>query len=188
MSHHNHHPTDEPELAQQGAPEAAETEAAAEQAAEVNSEQLQQRIAGLESKLADIGKYHQAELQNLNRRHQEEIQAAHKFASKKFAEELLKVKDYLEMALLDQSGNFDALKMGVEMTLTELKRAFEQAQIQEILPQPGDKLDPHRHQAFQTVESEQEPNTIVSVMQKGYMLHDRVLRPATVAVAKAQES
>lgn len=188
MSHHNHHLTDEPELAQQDAPEAAETEIADEQAAEVNGEQLQQRIAELESELADIGKYHQAELQNLNRRHQEEIQAAHKFASKKFAEELLKVKDYLEMALLDQSGNFDALKMGVEMTLTELKRAFEQAQIQEILPQPGDKLDPHRHQAFQTVESDQEPNSIVSVMQKGYMLHDRVLRPATVAVAKVQES
>ena len=188
MSHHNHHTTDEPELAQQDTPEAADTEAAAEQAAEANSEQLQQRIAELESELADINKYHQAELQNLHRRHQEEIQAAHKFASKKFAEELLKVKDYLEMALLDQSGNFDALKMGVEMTLTELKRAFGQTQIQEILPQPGDKLDPHRHQAFQTVESDQEPNSIVSVMQKGYMLHDRVLRPATVAVAKVQES
>ena len=115
------------------------------------------------------------------------MQATHKFAAKKFAEELLKVKDYLEMALLDQSGNFEALKMGVDMTLTELKRAFEQAQIAEILPQVGDKLDPHRHQAFQTVESEQEPNTVVNVMQKGYTLHERVLRPATVVVAKARE-
>ena len=188
--HHQHHQHQNPEteLSQQEAQaEAAEPQANAEAAAEQPTpEQLSQRVAELEAELADINKYHQAELQNLNRRHQEEIQAAHKFAAKKFAEELLKVKDYLEMALLDKSGNFDALKMGVEMTLTELKRAFEQAQIKEILPQPGDKLDPHRHQAFQTVESEQEPNTIVNVMQKGYTLHDRVLRPATVSVAKAR--
>ena len=193
MSHHHNHqqkhqPTPETELPQQEAQaEAAEPQANAE-AAEPTPEQLAQRVAELEAELADINKYHQAELQNLNRRHQEEIQAAHKFAAKKFAEELLKVKDYLEMALLDKSGNFDALKTGVEMTLTELKRAFEQAQIKEILPQPGDKLDPHRHQAFQTVESEQEPNTIVNVMQKGYTLHDRVLRPATVSVAKSREA
>ena len=189
--HHNHqqHQSPETEFPQQEAQaEATKAQDNAEATAELTPEQLAQRVAELEAELADINKYHQAELQNLNRRHQEEIQAAHKFAAKKFAEELLKVKDYLEMALLDQSGNFDALKMGVEMTLTELKRAFEQAQIKEILPQPGDKLDPHRHQAFQTVESEQEPNTIVNVMQKGYTLHDRVLRPATVSVAKAPEA
>lgn len=168
--------------------ETADQAAAEGDAAEAGPDILRQRIEDLEAQLADIGKYHQADLQNLHRRHQEEIQAAHKFAAKKFAEELLKVKDYLEMALLDQSGNFDAMKMGVEMTLTELKRAFSQAQIAEILPQPGEKLDPHRHQAFQTVESEQEPNTVVSVMQKGYTLHDRVLRPATVVVAKAKEA
>ncbi|EGY52603.1 chaperone GrpE [Neisseria shayeganii 871] len=175
--------------------EALEAEAVQDVAAETAEaetpetvESLTLKVEDLEAQLADIGKYHQADLQNLHRRHQEELQAAHKFASKKFAEELLKVKDYLEMALLDQSGNFEALKMGVEMTLTELKRAFEQAQIQEIVPQPGDKLDPHRHQAFQTVESEQEPNTVVAVMQKGYTLHDRVLRPATVSVAKAKEA
>ena len=174
----------------------AETDAAVETVVETETETgaaadspeaLQQRIADLEAQLADAGKYHQADLQNLLRRHQDELQATHKFAAKKFAEELLKVKDYLEMALLDQSGNFEALKMGVDMTLTELKRAFEQAQIAEILPQVGDKLDPHRHQAFQTVESEQEPNTVVNVMQKGYTLHERVLRPATVVVAKARE-
>lgn len=174
------------------APQAEAVQDAAAEAAEAETpetvESLTLKVEDLAAQLADIGKYHQADLQNLHRRHQEELQAAHKFASKKFAEELLKVKDYLEMALLDQSGNFEALKMGVEMTLTELKRAFEQAQIQEILPQPGDKLDPHRHQAFQTVESEQEPNTIVAVMQKGYTLHDRVLRPATVSVAKAKEA
>lgn len=172
----------EEQIVPETAVEAAQTDAGE------TVESLSLKVEDLTAQLADIGKYHQADLQNLHRRHQEELQAAHKFAAKKFAEELLKVKDYLEMALLDQSGNFEALKMGVEMTLTELKRAFGQAQIQEILPQPGDKLDPHRHQAFQTVESEQEPNTIVAVMQKGYTLHDRVLRPATVSVAKAKEA
>lgn len=70
------------------------------------------------------------------------------------------------MALLDQSGNFDALKMGVQMTLNELQKAFDATHIKEINPQPGDKLDPHQHQAMQAVVSEQEPNTIVSVMKK----------------------
>lgn len=160
-----------------------ETEAVADVA------QLQQQIEDLQAQLEDIGKYHQADLQNLHRRHQEELQAAHKFASRNFAQELLKVKDYLEMALLDQSGNFEALKMGVNMTLTELSRAFAQAQIVEILPQAGEMLDPHRHQAFQTEISDTlPPNSIVRVMQKGYALHERVLRPATVVVAKADEA
>lgn len=146
---------------------------------------LQAQIEDLQAQLADIDKYHQADLQNLHRRHQEELQATHKFAARNFAQELLKVKDYLEMALLDKSENFAALKMGVEMTLTELSRAFSQAQIQEILPQTGDMLDPHRHQAFQAEASDLPPNSIVRVMQKGYTLHERVLRPATVVVAKA---
>ena len=80
---------------------------------------------------------------------------------------MLPVKDYLEMALLDQSGNFDALKMGVQMTLNELQKAFDATHIKEINPQPGDKLDPHQHPSnAQAVVSEQEPNTIVSVMKK----------------------
>ena len=190
MSHHQQqqNQNSETELPQQEAQaEAAEPQANAEAAAEPTPEQLAQRVAELEAELADINKYHQAELQNLGRRHQEEIQAAHKFAAKKFAEELLKVKDYLEMALLDQSGNFDALKMGVQMTLNELQKAFDATHIKEINPQPGDKLDPHQHQAMQAVVSEQEPNTIVSVMKKGYTLADRVLRPAMVVVAKKED-
>lgn len=164
-------------------PEAAEVVVDEEE----SSESLRIRLDEMQAQLADIDKYHQAELQNLHRRHQEELQHAHKFAARKFAEELLKVKDYLEMALADQSGNFEAMKMGVNMTLTELQRAFEQAQIQEIVPQQGELLDPHRHQAFQAEESGQPVNTVVRVMQKGYMLHDRVLRPATVVVAKQKE-
>ena len=77
--------------------------------------------------------------------------------------------------------------MGVQMTLNELQKAFEHTQISEINPQPGDLLDPHQHQALQTEESEQTPNSIVRVLKKGYSLADRVLRPAMVVVAKAAE-
>lgn len=150
-------------------------------------EDLEAKIAELEGMLKDEQLRGLANEQNLRRRHTEEIQATHKYAGQKFAAEMLPVKDYLEMALLDQSGNFDALKMGVQMTLNELNKAFEHTQITEINPQPGDKLDPHHHQAMQAVESDQEPNTVVSVLKKGYQLADRVLRPAMVTVAQGGE-
>ena len=154
---------------------------------ETDSAELTARIAELEGRLQDEQLRSAAAEQNLRRRHQEELQAAHKFAGQKFAAEMLPVKDYLEMALQDQSGNFEALKMGVQMTLHELQKAFEHTQISEINPQPGDLLDPHQHQALQTEESEQAPNSIVRVLKKGYSLADRVLRPAMVVVAKAAE-
>lgn len=144
-------------------------------------------VADLQGQLQDERLRSAANEQNLRRRHQDELQAAHKFASQKFASEMLTVKDYLEMALMDQSQNFDALKMGVGMTLEELKKAFDKAHIAEINPAVGEKLDPNQHQAMQAVESEHEPNSIVSVMKKGYTLSDRVLRPAMVVVAKAAE-
>lgn len=157
-------------------------------APEATIEDLQERINELEGQLKDEQLRSLATEQNLRRRHQEELESAHKFAGQKFATAMLPVKDYLEMALQDQSGNFDALKMGVQMTLTELQKAFDQSNVKEIDPKAGDKLDPHRHQALQSVESEQEPNTVVSVMKKGYTLSDRVLRPAMVTVAKAADS
>ena len=165
-----------------------EQEDAAAEAAAPTYEELQARIAELEGQLKDSELRGLANEQNLRRRHQQEIADTHKFAGQKFAAEMLPVKDYLEMALLDQSGNFDALKMGVQMTLNELQKAFDTTHIKEINPQPGDKLDPHQHQAIQTVVSEQEPNTIVSVMKKGYLLNDRILRPAMVVVAKSAEN
>lgn len=148
-------------------------------------EELEAKAAELEGMLKDEQLRALANEQNLRRRHAEEIQAAHKYAGQKFAAEMLPVKDYLEMALLDQSGNFDALKTGVQMTLNELNKAFEHTQITEISPAPGDKLDPNLHQAMQAVESVQEPNTVVSVLKKGYRLADRVLRPAMVTVAQS---
>lgn len=177
----------------QAADTAAETDAAvtetvqAEAAPEPTVEDLQARIAELEGRLKDAELRGLANEQNLRRRHQEEIAATHKFAGQKFAAEMLPVKDYLEMALLDQSGNFEALKTGVQMTLNELQKAFDATQIKEINPAVGDKLDPHQHQAVQTVVSEQEPNTIVNVMKKGYTLSERVLRPAMVVVAKKED-
>ena len=170
------------------AAEAAEVFEAAEDNTPPSYEDLQARVEELEGMLKDEQLRGLANEQNLRRRHSEEVQSAHKFAGQKFAAEMLPVKDYLEMALLDQSGNFDALKMGVQMTLNELQKAFDNTQIKEINPQPGDKLDPHHHQAMQAVESEQAPNTVVSVMKKGYQLNDRVLRPAMVVVSKAPGS
>lgn len=151
-------------------------------------EELQERVQELEGMIEEERLRGLANEQNLRRRFQEELQAAHKFAAQKFATEMLTVKDYLEMALQDQSGNFEAMKMGVSMTLNELNKAFETTHIKEIAPKQGDKLDPHSHQAMQEVEApEQEAGTIVGMMKKGYSMNDRVLRPAMVTVAKAVE-
>ncbi|KIA81955.1 nucleotide exchange factor GrpE (plasmid) [Chromobacterium amazonense] len=149
----------------------------------------EQRIAGLEAEIAELNDTllrARAELENQRRRAQDEVAAAHKYAISKFAAELVTVKDYLEMALLDQSGQIDTLKMGVDMTLKQLVSAFDKAQIKDIAPKVGDKLDPHQHQAMSAEESDAEPNTVLRVMQKGYLLADRVLRPAMVVVAKAK--
>jgi len=126
-----------------------------------------------------------AETENVRRRAQEDIVKAHKFAVEKFAGDLLAVKDTLEMALADQ--NPDSLRSGVEMTLKNLVAAFEKAAVVEVNP-VGEKFDPHRHQAMAMVEAEQPANTVVQVFQKGYLIADRTLRPAMVAVAKAKES
>ena len=159
----------------------------AESAAAPDAAALAARIAELEAQLQDEQLRAAAAEQNLRRRHQEELLGAHKFAGQKFAAEMLPVKDYLEMALADQSGDFDTLKMGVQMTLNELQKAFEKTHISEINPQPGDALDPHHHQALQTEASDLPVNSIVRVMKKGYALSDRVLRPAMVVVAKAAD-
>lgn len=151
-------------------------------------EELQARVAELEGMVHEEQLRGLANEQNLRRRFAEELQNAHKFAAQKFAAEMLIIKDYLEMALLDQSGNFEALKMGVNMTLTEVQKAFETTGIKEIAAQVGEKTNPHLHQEMQAVESEQEAGTIVSVLKKGYTLNERVLRPVMVTVAKTAET
>jgi molecular chaperone GrpE len=126
-----------------------------------------------------------AEADNIRKRAQVEIASAHKFAVENFASELLPVKDSLEAALATDTPAVEGLKSGVELTLKQLRAAFEKFNLSEINP-AGQKFDPHRHQAISAVESDAEPNTVVRVLQKGYLLHDRVVRPALVAVAKAK--
>jgi len=126
-----------------------------------------------------------AETENVRRRAQEDIAKAAKFAVERFAGELLAVKDSLEAALAIETPSAESLKSGTELTLKQLVSAFEKSGLTEINP-AGEKFDPHRHQAISMIEAEQEPNTVVTVLQKGYLLADRVLRPALVVVAKAK--
>jgi molecular chaperone GrpE len=127
-----------------------------------------------------------AESENVRRRAQEDIARAHKFAIEGFAEALVPVKDNLEMALKIETPSLESLKEGVEMTLKQLSSAFERNRLTEISPQVGDKLDPMKHQAISTVPAEQEANTVVTVLQKGYAIADRLLRPALVVVAQGK--
>lgn len=126
-----------------------------------------------------------AEADNIRRRSAEEVQSAQKYAVTKFATELLAVKDSLEMALKD-SSSIESIQAGVDLTLKQLVSVFERFQVAEINPL-GEKLDPHKHQAISMVPADAEPNTVVNVMQKGYQLADRVIRPAMVVVAKGKD-
>ena len=124
-----------------------------------------------------------AETENVRRRAQEDIAKAHKFGIEKFAGELLAVKDSLEAALATETPSVESLKSGSELTLKQLVAAFEKSAVKELNPL-GEKFDPHFHQAIAMVDAEQEANTVVTVLQKGYALHERILRPALVTVAK----
>jgi molecular chaperone GrpE len=128
-----------------------------------------------------------AETDNIRKQAQNDIAKAHKYAVEKFAQELLTVRDALELTLATPNATIEALKDGVELTLKNLNAAFERERIVEINP-TGQKYDPHRHQAMTMIESEQPAGTVVQVFQKGYLLNDRVLRPALVAVSKARET
>ena len=129
-----------------------------------------------------------AETENVRRQGQADVARAHKYAIETFAKELLPVRDALEQTLAtDASVSVETLKTGAELTLKSLDAAFARAQITEIDP-AGQKFDPHRHEAMQAVPSNQPPNTVVTVFQKGYLINDRVLRPALVTVAKAPDA
>src|SRR5437764_13569126 len=125
-----------------------------------------------------------ADADNTRKQAQADIAKTYKYAIKKFAEDLLPVKDALEQTLAAENVTPETLKSGAELTLKALETAFGRAQIMEINP-VGEKFDPHRHQAMMTVESREPTNTVVTVYQKGYLINDRTLRPALVAVAKA---
>jgi molecular chaperone GrpE len=130
----------------------------------------------------------QAELENLRRRAERDVENAHKFGLERFAQELLPVKDSLELGLSASTSEDEAvvkLREGMELTLKMLSGAMEKFGIAEVNP-VGAPFDPQQHQAMTMQESaEQPPNTVLAVMQKGYLLHDRLIRPAMVVVAKA---
>ena len=128
-----------------------------------------------------------AETENMRKRAQIDVANAHKYALENFAQQLLPVRDSLEAALASPKLTLETLKGGVEMTLKQLISAFEKVNIKEINPL-GEILDPHKHEAMTTVESDAAPNSIVSVFQKGYQLNDRLVRPALVSVAKSKDS
>jgi molecular chaperone GrpE len=128
-----------------------------------------------------------AEADNIRKRAQADVANAHKYAVEGFATQLLPVRDALEAALAVDNASLEALRQGVELTLKQVDAAFDKFTIREIDP-VGEKFDPHRHQAMTTVESDKAPNTVVHVLQKGYTLNDRILRPALVTVAKAPGS
>ena len=121
-----------------------------------------------------------ADAENARKRAQADITTARKYALESFAEGLLPVMDSLEAAR--KTGDIS----GVELTLKQLRSALEKSSIREIDPKAGERFDPHRHQAMAAIEADADPNTVVAVMQKGYSLHDRVLRPALVTVAKSK--
>ena len=154
------------------------------------------RVAELEARLAaalaeaekvrDEWLRAKAETDNVRRRGQDDVAKAHRFGLENFASALLAVKDSLDAALTVENTSIESFKEGVEITAKQLDAVLEKFAIKAIVPE-GAKFDPHYHQAISQVESDQEPGTVVSVLQKGYTLHDRVLRPALVIVAKAKQ-
>lgn len=150
---------------------------------------LEQQLAAAQAKIAEMQDAFlraKADGENIRRRAQEDISKAHKFAVESFAEAMVPVKDSLEMALTLDAPSIESLKEGVEMTLKQLSSAFEKNKLTEVSPQSGDKLDPMKHQAISMVPAEQDANTVVTVLQKGYMISDRLLRPALVTVAQGK--
>lgn len=174
---------DQPEQASQ----APKGNAQEEGAQTLDGVTVEQKLATAESRATEMQDAYlraKAEAENIRRRAQEDVAKAHKFAIENFAEALVPVKDSLEMALKLDTPSTDSLKEGVEMTLKQLATAFERNRLLEINPKPGEKLDPMKHQAISMVPADQEANTIVAVLQKGYLIADRLLRPALVTVAQ----
>lgn len=191
-AHEEHVPEGEPKPAAAETESASRKDAAQAAAASVEGESLdilstlQDRLSEMEARQAELEEQllrARAETENVRRRAQDDVAKARKFGIESFAESLVPVKDSLEAALAQPEQAAAAWQEGVEVTLRQLITAFERNQLVEIAPQVGDKFDPHHHQAISSVPGEQPSNTIVQVLQKGYLIADRVLRPALVMVA-----
>ena len=152
-------------------------------AAELNPEA---KIAELEGRLAEMSDAYlraKAEVENIRRRAEEDVAKARKFAVEGFAEAMLPVMDSLEGAIATPGAKVDTVLEGVHATRRQLSSALERNKVIEINPSAGTKFDPHQHQAISMVPADQEANTVVVVLQKGFLIADRVLRPALVTVA-----
>jgi molecular chaperone GrpE len=181
-------PTPADDAARQAADAAAQQPAGAANASGTADSQAASAEAALAEAQAKITELQEsflrakAETENVRRRAQEDVSKAHKFAIENFAEHLLPVIDSLEAAVAHSSDDLAKVREGVELTLRQLTGALEKGRVIAINP-VGEKFDPHRHQAISMVPAEQEANTVVAVLQKGYVISDRVLRPALVTVA-----
>jgi molecular chaperone GrpE len=179
-----------PPLSQPFSPEELEAALAAnqeEQGAQLGA--LQAELAAAQAKLAELQDQAlraAAEVQNARRRADEDVSKARKFAVESFAESLLPVCDSLEAGLAVKDASPEQLREGAQATLAQFKSALERNKVLAIDPPAGEKFDPHKHQAISMVPADQEANTVVSVLQKGYTIAERVLRPALVTVAAAK--
>lgn len=156
---------------------------AADAAAELSPEQ---KLADLEARLAEMSDAYlraKAEVENIRRRSDEEMSKARKFAVEGFAEAMLPVMDSMEAAIARPDARVEQVLEGVHATRRQLTAALERNKVLEINPSAGTKFDPHQHQAISMVPADQEANTVVAVLQKGYSIAERVLRPALVTVA-----
>jgi molecular chaperone GrpE len=179
-------PHNEPSATSEQAPvSGAEAPAPAPAPEQPTLEELLQKAEAAAQEHRDAFLRAKAETENVRKRAQTDVAAAHKYAIENFATELIAVKDSLEAALATENASAENFKSGVELTLKQLKAAFDKCNVTEDNP-VSQKFDPHRHQAISMVEADAEPNTVVSVLQKGYKLNDRVIRPALVTVAKAK--
>jgi molecular chaperone GrpE len=145
-------------------------------------ETLLQKAEAEAAEMKDAFLRARADSENARRQAQQDLARATKFAIEKFAADLLPVLDALEQSLVAENASAETLRAGSELTLKNLRSAFSRANVQEIDP-AGEKFDPHRHQAIQMVPSDAPANTVVTVYQKGYVLNDRILRPAMVTVS-----
>jgi molecular chaperone GrpE len=154
--------------------------------AEAAAPSLAQRLAELEARHTEVSDAFlraKAESENTRRRAEEEISKARKYAVESFAESLLPVKDSLEAAIAMPDAKVEQVLEGVHATLRQLSAALERNKVSQVSPPAGTRFDPHQHQAISMVPAEQDANTVVAVLQKGYLINDRVLRPALVTVA-----
>ena len=160
----------------------ATSPSAAAAATTISEEQLADLQARL-SEASDGFLRAKAEAENTRRRAEEEVAKARKYAIEAFAESLLPVRDSLEAAIAIQAATPEQLLEGVHATLRQLTQALERNKVMPVAPPPGTRFDPHQHQAISVVPADQEANTVVTVLQKGYVINDRVLRPALVTVS-----